>query len=86
VIESEEYSGLRNIHSGRWLHAHEDGTFNAEGTQASSRFHIESTRDGGVSIKAHNTSWYLGVSMFGHIEPIDSEQYDRAHWKAEVIF
>lgn len=83
IFKIGEHYALRNVRSGEWLHARDDGTFTAEGSQ-DSKFTIEHVRDGAVSIKAINTSWYLGISVFGHVEPIDSQTYDRAHWKVEV--
>lgn len=84
--ESEEYVGIKNTHTGHFIKAEEDGKFNARGEHHHSKMHIEHVRDGCVSVKAHNTSWYIGVSMFGHVEPIDREGYDRCHWKVEIAF
>ena len=89
IIHSEgrDHVGFQHQETGGWLQVFEDGTFAATGqSPEDSRFTIDQTRDGAISLKGHNTSWFLGISMFGHVEAIDSETYDRAHWKVEQVF
>ena len=66
------------------FHTIDDGKFVLREHRQHSKWHIEHVRDGFVSIKAHNTSWFIGVSMFGNPEPINSESSERAHWRFEL--
>lgn len=86
VIENESGGSEVYIKSAvaGYLVAFGDGSFKCNGHKGHSRWHLENTRDGGVTLKAHNVSWYLGISMFGHLECIDSHTYDRAHWRLEM--
>ena len=64
--------------------AEADGSFHARGSRHHSSWHMETVRDGGVSLKAHNVSWYLGISMFGHAEAVEHHRHDRCHFRVEL--
>ena len=81
---SGEYMALRANHGG-YLVGEDDGRFHSNGSFEESKWRIEHVGGGAVALKAHNTSWFLGISMFGHVERVDSESYDRCHFKMEVM-
>ena len=74
---------LRSHHGG-YLAAHGDGSFNARGERHHSHWHAERAGDGSVALKAHNVSWFLGVSMFGGAEAVELLDNPRCHFRVDV--
>ena len=95
-VVDDQFIRLRGP-NGMFFVADQDGSFHCNHPNGEhAKWHVEAalvsgmfgnSSDGGYwTLKFHNSSWYLGVSMLGHCEQIEHSHNNRCHFRFDTQF